>query len=212
MSLQQVCRTEVRFLAMVALTAAAARAEVPGLVISEVDYDQPGTDNHEWIEIQNTLDFEIQARGLHLVLYDGDLNGSCQEYCDVDLTILQVIPEGSYIVIGAQPCAVLPLCTSTDAIHNTVPGGMAIVGPHGVIDSVEYGSDLIHSTCNFNLIPLRDRDSQEGSLQFCIQSTPPYNGTWSFDPTPTPCAASDCTATDVPFAPARWGSVKSLYK
>lgn len=199
--------------AMLISGAFCASAQAPDFYISEVDYDQPGTDTHEWVEIHNGAIVEIQAEGLFLVLYDRDLSGSCHEYCRVDLSSLVLIPEESYIVIGNHSCARLPLCTATDAIQNNVPSGIAIVGPGGVIDSVEYGSDLVHSVCNFEPTPVRDRDSMDGSIQFCIQSGFPYHGTWSFTTASTPCASNSCTTSDVPpFPITLWGFVKSLYE
>ena len=154
-----------------------------------------------------------QNQGLSLVLYNGDLNGSCNVYCTVDLTGLgSIIPEQTYIIIGNHPCASLPLCGGTDAIENGNPDAIAILWHGIVIDSVEYGSDLSHSVCNFDRTLVSDSDTIAGSIQTCF---PRPSGTrWTFTQASTPCADNNCTATDVPphSLPARWGLVKSLYR
>jgi hypothetical protein len=182
------------------------------VMISEVDYDQPGTDSNEWIEIVNTSQVEIETQGLSLVLYNGDLSGSCNVYCTVDLTALgSFLPQQQYIVIGNHPCASLPLCNSTDAIQNGSPDAIAILW-HGIlIDSVEYGSDLAHGVCNFDQTLVHDSNTVEGSIQTCFPRPP--GARWTFTHASTPCADNNCTATDVPFFPRmRWGRVKSLYR
>lgn len=183
------------------------------LRITEIDYDQPGADTAEWIEIQNVMDYELFLWGedVDLVLYDGDMNGNCTEYCRVDLSVLGILDAGTRIVIGAHPCADLPLCTSTDAIQNGAPDAIVIEWNGQVEDSVEYESGLTHSKCSqvpdYQRTSATDSDSSAGSLRWCYQQ-------WHFVAEATPCANNSCLATDVPEPPGgvSWTLVKSLYE
>jgi hypothetical protein len=71
------------------------------LRIREFDYDQPGADTAEWIEIQNTQDTEFFLWNTYLVLYDGDPGGQCAE-CRVDVSPLLFLDAGQRIVCGRR--------------------------------------------------------------------------------------------------------------
>jgi len=186
--------------------------------ITEIDYDQPGGDTAEWIELHNGFGVEFQADDAFLVFYDADSTGTCLEYCRVDLSSLWFIASNAYIVIGNHPCAVLPLCTTTDAIQNGAPDAIAIEqGGNIILWSLEYEFDLVSSVCSLTPVfpqhssPLQtaaaDSDSLAGSIHLC-------DGAWIFTPTSTPCAMNACATSSVPefIEHKPWGQVKTLYK
>jgi hypothetical protein len=206
------CRQQVdraRRVALIWGVSAGAALAQNELKITEIDYDEPGPDTAEWIEIQNVMDYEIFVTGASLVLYDADLNGSCTEYCRVDLSALGILNAGRRVVIGAHHCAVLPLCTDTDAIQNGAPDAIAIEWDGEVVDSVEYESSMTHTMC-VQLPDWRtsaaDNDSEVGSLRSCWA--------WQFVTEATPCADNNCQPTDVPESPdgVPVTLVKSLYE
>ena len=178
------------------------------LVIDEVDYDQPGSDTTEWIEIRLDWDDLYSLSGVALVLYDADLNGNCTEYCRVDLSSLVVMGPQQIIVIGAHPNAVLPLCASVNAIRNGASDALVIEDGTTILHSVEYAAGQT-SVCNFpfHLTSNVDNDVFDGSLQRCWSF-------WPFVQESTPGLPNDCSAvTDVPpLPPETWGTIKQVYK
>jgi hypothetical protein len=175
-------------------------------VIDEIDYDQPGSDTAEWIEIRLDWIDLYPLNGVSLVLYDVDLNGNCTEYCRVDLSVLAAMGPEQRILIGAHPAAELPLCASTDAIQNGAPDAIAIEVDGTVMHSVQYASELIQSACSFSFTDVADSDVFEGSIQRCWS-------TWQFVRASTPGMPNDCSTTDVsPLPVETWGTIKGLYR
>jgi len=174
-----------------------------GVVISEVDYDQPSTDAAEWLELHNPDAADMPLTGLELVLYNGTLSGTCAEYCRIDLDPY-TIPAGGYIVLGQHPCAVAPLCATSNAIQNGAPDAIAVEdrATGGVVDSVEYESDLVNTVCNLNMTDAADSGAEDGSIQLC-------NGAWQFFTTMTPCAANACDP--VPTGTSSMGMLKGSF-
>jgi len=207
MSLTRFALGAASCVAVVACGCLVAVAQYQQLIINEIEYDQPGVDNREWVELRNVMDYEFFTEGTYLVFYHGDPSGTCQEYCRIDLRPLGLVPEGSYTIIGVNPCAYpLPqLCAATDAIQNG-PSDAIVLEQHGlVLDSVEYASDLVHSVCNFTRTNARDSDMVEGSIQRC-------GNAWVFAPA-SPCAPNHCAVSTVPDPRGgTWGAVRSLYK
>ena len=177
-----------RALPPVALAATLCVAPAFGqLVIDEIDYDQPGSDTAEWIEIRLAWDDLYFLDDVDLVLYDANLSGTCTEYCRVDLSPLVVMSPGQIVIIGAHPNAVLPLCTSTDAIQNGGPDAIAIEQGGTILHSVEYESGLTQSVCSLPMTSGADSDVLSGSLQRC-----PASGLWEFVTTSSPGSLNSC--------------------
>lgn len=75
------------------------------LVVNEVDADQVGTDNAEFIELYASG--EVDLWGIALVLINGGVTPG-QEYSRVDLTSLGTLAPGSYLVVAGPLVAVQP--------------------------------------------------------------------------------------------------------
>lgn len=193
-------RTYLTVLCCLALAAPA----VAGVVINEVDYDQPSTDSAEWIELHNPDGAPMSLAGYELVLYNGTLTGDCSEYCRIDLDPW-TIPPGGYIVLGQHACAVAPLCVTTNAIQNGAPDAIAIEerATGAVVHSVEYESDLVNSVCGLEMTDATDNPADAtGTIAYC----PPF---WYYDPVGSPCQSNPCA---VPAEDMSWGALKDAYR
>jgi len=99
------------------------------IIINEVDYDQPGADSTEFVELINPTDGVIATAGLYLVYINGTTG---LPYATVPLTELNAIEPGGYAVIGSEAAlAQVPLGVPTMAgpfsIQNGSPDAIALV-------------------------------------------------------------------------------------
>lgn len=117
------------------------------LVINEVDYDQPGTDAAEFIEIYNPTGAPISLANVALVLVNGANNQAYPTATStIDLSPVGSIPAGGYLVIAGANIAVNPPALkldpgwTTDAVQNGAPDGIALVdtATNTLIDALSY--------------------------------------------------------------------------
>ena len=176
------------------------------LVINEVDYDNPGADTQEFIEIHNPGPEDIALAGLALVLING---GSGVEYDRYALDeAAAVLPAGGYLVIGsASLLATLPADTLRLALggslQNGAPDGLALVDTVGarVLDALSYEGTIIEAQISelseaVTLVeglptPVVD-DNALGSLARTPngQDTDVARDDWQYAPVPTPGASN----------------------
>lgn len=133
----------------VSLTLAAAP---PPLVINEVDYDQPGTDTLEFIEIFNPAAYAVPLAGLSLDRMNGAVPASPVSYGSIALSGGgTVLPPGGYLVIGSSlllgsvPAGTLTIAftAATNNVQNGNPDGLRIIHTSGaVLDSLAYGGAM----------------------------------------------------------------------
>ncbi len=113
------------------------------LVINEVDYDQIGTDNAEYIEIFNPSATAISLAGKQLLLINGNGNAI---YNTIDLSSAGSLASHQYLVVaGANvtvPASAKKLDPGfvADAIQNGAPDGIALIDNtnHVLIDALSY--------------------------------------------------------------------------
>ncbi len=154
-----------------------------GLVINEVDYDQPSSDTREFVEIYNNSGQTVSLTGMVLVFVNGG-SATPSEYGRVNLAPAVELGPGQYLLVG--PAAVLDTVDSlevkeilyTSSIQNGNPDAVALYDTVGgmVVDSLSYGGQVANASINgttvkFNLqegeavtTGLRDSSSAEGSL------------------------------------------------
>ncbi len=124
-------------------------ADAGHLVINEVDYDQPGTDTAEYVEIYNPSSAARTLVGVSLMLVNGANNAV---YSTIDLTSVGSLAGHGYLVIsgtgvtvqaGGVPFAPTPAWTS-NAVQNGSPDGMALVDTKAVavIDALSYAGAM----------------------------------------------------------------------
>jgi len=110
----------------------------PTLVINEVDYDQPGTDVAEFIELKNVSAAAINLDNYSLELVNG--NGGAV-YVTVDLPNI-TLAAGDYYVICANaantPNCDLDITPNTDLVQNGAPDGIRLKLGTLLIDALSY--------------------------------------------------------------------------
>lgn len=125
-------------------TAMVSVVEAPpgGLVINEIDYDQVGADNAEFIEIFNGSLRPVDLSTLALVLVNGAAGAARPEYARVMLS--GTLAPGAYAVV-ANAGVTLPMGTmrfniGNDTVQNGAPDGVALIDLAGatVIDALSY--------------------------------------------------------------------------
>lgn len=118
------------------------------LVINEVDYDQPGADAAEFIEIFNGTPAPVPLAGLQLVLVNGS-NGT--PYLTVDLADAgAALPAGGYLVVAAPGLAVAPGALRVDFpraennVQNGDPDGIALfdAATGQLVDALSYEGEM----------------------------------------------------------------------
>lgn len=129
----------VRFGCMLCLVVAADRASAQ-VVINEVDYDQPGADTAEYIELKNNGSSAVDLATYSLVFVNG-ANGGAASYRNLALGPGMLAP-GAYWVICAN-AANTPNCNQdgtpdTDYIQNGDPDALQLRQGSTVIDTLSY--------------------------------------------------------------------------
>jgi hypothetical protein len=183
----------------------------PPLMINEVDYDQPGIDDHEFVEVYNPNLQPRSLAGLALVFVDGATNA---EYLRIDLTPGGAISPGECLVVGASVVTAGAPPTATkiapsifdagNAIQNGSPDGIVLLDTvrnqildvlsyegaitAAVVSGVPFAVNLVEGT----MLPadVADSDTIAGSL---IRNPTGHDTNdaatdWTFTTTPTPGA------------------------
>jgi hypothetical protein len=117
------------------------------VVINEVDYDQPGTDNAEFIELLNVGTSAFPLQYLQVVLVNGNA-GASAVYATLENVSWPSLPAGSFFVLCAN--AATPNCNATvtpatNLIQNGSPDALALVITQPeplVLDALSYGGSV----------------------------------------------------------------------
>ena len=133
--------------ALLCVACAAATNTKAQLVINEVDYDQPGTDNAEFIEILNTGSSAFPLQYLQVALVNGNAGGNAV-YATLENVSWPALPAGSFFVLCAN--ASTPNCNAvvtpaTNLIQNGSPDAIALVitQPEPLVpDALSYGGGV----------------------------------------------------------------------
>jgi hypothetical protein len=120
-----------------------------GLVVNEVDYDQPGTDSNEFVEIFNGSGGTIDLTTLALVFINGSNNA---EYRRVGLAAAGNLANGEYLVVGSN------------TLLATVPGSAKTIAFSGATDMVQNGAPDALGILDESNGTLLDALSYEGAV------------------------------------------------
>lgn len=179
------------------------------LIINEVDYDNVGTDNAEFVEILNPTSSPIALDGIKLVLVNG--NGSTV-YNTIDLSAATTLAPGQYLVVGSAMVSTAQGALSltpftTDGIQNGAPDGMALIDSTNevLLDAISYEGAITSVMINGFAAPVSlvegtalgagvaDSSTVQGSL--CRspdgQDTDNSSVDWKICAAPTPGAANN---------------------
>lgn len=153
-------------------TALISRKLPPHLVINEIDYDQPGSDAGEFIELLNTGPDPVSLTSLQLLLVNGASPVTVYESFNL-VDASQELAGGQYLVIHPStasfqfPPGVLTLSRAF-AIQNGAPDGVLLVNnaTKTVLDALSYeGSTALLTLAGFppinlveGLVPPEDGD------------------------------------------------------
>ncbi len=111
----------------------------PPLRINEIDYDQPGADKAEFVEIINAGNSAVDLNGVDLVLVNG--NGGVV-YATVALPAIS-LAAGDYFVV-CETAANVANCDMEDAfssVQNGAPDAVALMRGSVILDTVSYEGD-----------------------------------------------------------------------
>lgn len=117
------------------------------LVINEIDYDQPGTDMYDFVEIYNASDAAVDLGLAELVLINGS---TMTPYLTIPLGTAGILPAYGYLVVGSPlmgsiPGALFLSLPTGDSLQNG-PDGVQLVGQGVILDSVAYEGDVAGCT------------------------------------------------------------------
>lgn len=124
-----------------------ARVAESTLVINEIDYDQPGYDTAEFIELKNHSATAITLTGYSVQIVNGDNITDIDEITIPDGT---VIAPGCYYVICNQAkdnVVQVPNCNQVEEsgklgmIQNGAPDAVALIQGGEIVDTVSYEGD-----------------------------------------------------------------------
>lgn len=175
------------------------------LVINEIDYDNPGTDTAEFVEIFNPSTNTLSLANLALVFVNGANN---TEYRRVNLS--GTLAAQSYLVVANPAVTVAPGATvinfanASDNIQNGAPDALLLLDTanHQVVDALSYegaitAAVLTGETGVFNLVEgtaftTADSNTANNSLSRLPNGADTDNASadWMLSATPTPGTAN----------------------
>jgi large repetitive protein len=177
------------------------------LVINEVDYDQVGTDNGEFIEIYNGTGAPVDLVGYQLYLVNGV--GSAV-YLKYDLSPAGTLADQQYLVVASATVTVAPgalklnFALATDNVQNGAPDGIALVNltTSTLVDALSYEGSMtmVNLAGMFGTVSLvegtalastvADSNTDPASLCRLPNGTDTNNAAtdWALSATPTPGA------------------------
>ncbi len=115
------------------------------LVINEVEYDESGTDNAEFVEIYNGTSAAVSLSGYSLVFVNGGTNTS---YLTQSLSAAGSLAAGQYLVVGNASVAAaagalkISFASGNDKIQNGAPDGVALISGSTLVDALSYEGSI----------------------------------------------------------------------
>jgi len=180
-------------LATLALAATSAVATHAAVIINEIDYDQPGTDATEFVELFNPDGTAQDLSGFTLVGFNG---GATNDTAYLVIPLSGSIPAGGFFTIGNIAGANIDPAADTDLIQNgsgdalgvyssgTFTAGTSTPTTEGLEDGVVYeGQNSFPAEFELS-------EASDGSTPGSIQRDPDGTGAFAFS-TQTTLGASN---------------------
>ncbi|MBT8439555.1 MAG: lamin tail domain-containing protein [Gammaproteobacteria bacterium] len=129
-------------LGLMAFTCSMASVSNAAVVINEVDYDQPGTDTSEFIELFNSSSSAVLLDNYFIDLVNGSNSSS---YRTIDLSGYSIDANGYFVMCG--DASLVANCnhsfTSTNSwFQNGSPDAVALYENSNLLDSLSYEGEL----------------------------------------------------------------------
>lgn len=141
----------------------------PALVINEIDYDQPSTDNAEFVELKNTGSISIDLSSYSVELINGD-GGGASVAGTINLPSV-TLAAGDYYVICGDAANVancdLDVSPDTNLIQNGAPDAVGLRFNGDLVDTVSYEGDTGAPYTEFSGVGLIDDAVGYKSISRC---------------------------------------------
>ena len=203
-------------LGLLALTGCITLSSHAAVVINEVDYDQPGTDSAEFIELFNTGSVIISLDNYSIDLINGSNSSS---YRNINLTGFN-INASSYFVVCSNASLVAncnySFTSSNGWIQNGAPDAVALYDGANLLDALSY-EGLLSPYTEGDVLTLKDNNADIISISRIIDGADSNNNALDFELgciTPGSanisgmgdCSVSSVSAVPVPAAAWLFGS------
>ena len=145
------------------LAFAASLSTQASIIINEIDYDQPGSDTAEFIELFNTSSSTVSLDGYFIDLING---GTTSVYKTIDLSGFNIGSNGYFVVCSDTSLVAncnYDFTSSTSWFQNGAPDAIALYEGSGVIDSLSYEGDMTGFT-EGSILNVADSGSITASL------------------------------------------------
>ena len=199
-------------LGLLALTSCMTLSSHAAVVINEIDYDQPGTDTAEFIELFNSGSSIISLDNYSIDLINGSTSSS---YRNIDLTGFS-INAGSYFVVCSNASLVAncnySFTSSNGWFQNGAPDAVALYESTNLLDALSYEGILLPYT-EGDVLTIKDNNIDITSISRIIDGADSNNNALDFElGCITPGSANiagmgDCSVTQinpVPLPAAAW--------
>ena len=133
-------------LGLLALTAGFAIGAKAAVVINEIDYDQPGTDSAEFIELFNSGTSTVSLDSFTVALINGTDSSS---YRSIDLSGFNINASGFFVVCGDASLVAncnYSFTTTSGWFQNGAPDVIALYSNNNLVDSFSYEGILLPFT------------------------------------------------------------------
>ncbi len=179
----------------------------PVVVINEIDYDQPGTDTAEFIELKNADTSAVDLSQLTLELVNGS-GGGTVIYQIITLPSV-ILAAGDYFVVCANASTVancdLEVAPDSNLVQNGAPDAVGLRFDGILIDAVSYEGDTGAPYTEGSGAGLEDSPAEaDKGISRCEDGTDTNQNNTDFQFTGiTPGAANECVteACGDPFTP-----------
>ncbi len=146
------------FTIILILVAASIRSNAQGLVINEIDYDQPGADLAEFIELYNSGSTPIDLSNYAVVLVNGS---NSTRYDSIALPSRMLASHAFFVICGGN--GTVPNCDTVRTgftIQNGSPDAVIIrdLTTLNIVDAVSYEGTVVGYSSG-NGVPLAQSDT-----------------------------------------------------
>lgn len=195
-----------------ALTSSLACSSNAAIIINEIDYDQPGSDTAEFIELFNSGTSDVLLDNYSIDLINGTNNSS---YRNIDLSGFN-IAANSYFVLcddgGLVANCDYSFTTSSSWFQNGAPDAIGLYNESELLDSLSYEGTLSPFT-EGSVLTISDNGSDTSSIARILNGMDSDNNALDFQQgcitpgTANIAGSGDCSiaaVNAVPVPAAAW--------